>query len=65
MREPVAWARRHVARDFDAAPFSALRTALVRRGDQSEMHAYKLQQAAFEEYHATRAPFGGVQLTAA
>ncbi len=29
------------------------------------MHAYKLQQAAYEEYHATREPYRWVHLVSA
>ena len=49
----------------DAAPFFDLMAELVCRDDQSEMHAYKLQQAAYEEYYATREPLRRVHMVAA
>ena len=37
----------------------------VCRDDQSEMHAYKMQQAAYEEFYATRDELRDVHLIAA
>jgi len=42
-----------------------LTARLVCREDVSEMHAYKLQQAAYEEYHACREPLRWVHALAA
>ena len=63
--ETVALAAEYARRGHDAAPFLDLMAELVCRDDQSEMHAYKLQQAAFEEYAASREPFRRVHLVAA
>jgi hypothetical protein len=38
---------------------------LVSHDEATEMHAYKMQQAAFEEFHATRAPYRWVHMVAA
>jgi hypothetical protein len=46
----------------ETAPFFALMAELVSRDEASEMHAYKMQQAAFEEFHATRAPYRWVHM---
>ena len=37
----------------------------VCRDDQSEMHAYKMQQAAYDEFYATRNELRDVHLIAA
>ncbi len=42
-----------------------LTTALVSREDASEMHAYKLQQAAWEEYQVCREPWRWVHAVSA
>ena len=42
-----------------------LTTALVSREDASEMHAYKLQQAAWEEFHICREPWRWVHAVSA
>ena len=63
--ETVALASQYAELGYDAAPFFDLMAELVCRDDQSEMHAYKLQQAAFEEYHATREPLRRVHMVAA
>ena len=65
VRETVALARAYAETGADATPFFALMAELVCRDDQSEMHAYKLQQAAYEEYHACREPLRQVHLLAA
>ena len=65
LRETVALAGDYVERGFDPAAFLRLMAEETCRDDQSEMHAYKLQQAAFEEYEATRAAFRGAHLVAA
>ncbi|MEX2648982.1 MAG: hypothetical protein WD673_08215 [Alphaproteobacteria bacterium] len=61
----MALAQRHESRGFDAAPIFADLARLTATDDASEMHAYKLQQAAYEEYQATRAPFRWVHLASA
>lgn len=65
MRETTALAGAWAERGGDPAPFLASMAELVCRDDQSEMHAYKMQQAAFEEYAATREPLRRVHLVAA
>jgi hypothetical protein len=47
------------------APFFALMAELVSHDEATEMHAYKMQQAAFEEFHATREPYRWVHMVAA
>ena len=37
----------------------------VCRDDQSEMHAYKMQQATYEEFYKTRDELRGLHLVAA
>ena len=65
VRETVALAEAYAEREYDPAAFLSLMAELVCRDDQSEMHAYKLQQAAFEEYEATREPLRRAHLAAA
>ena len=50
-RRPIALATRYARLGYDPEALFHLTAALVCRDDQSEMHAYKLQQAAYEEYH--------------
>jgi hypothetical protein len=64
-RQAIALAAQYVTGGYDPAPFFALMTSLICRDDQSEMHGYKMQQAAFEEYYATREPLRGPHLMAA
>ena len=63
--ETLGLARRYAEAGYDPAPFFALMGRLVCRDDVSEMHAYKLQQAAFEEYGATREPYRWVHMVSA
>lgn len=65
VRETVVLAEQYVALGYAPAPFFDLMAELVCRDDMSEMHAYKLQQAAFEEFHATREPYRGVHIVSA
>ena len=65
VRETMALAAGYARAGHDPAPFFALMAELVSRDEASEMHAYKMQQAAFEEYHATRAPYRWVHMVAA
>ncbi len=58
-------AQRYVDLHCDPEPFFDLMAEHVCRDDQSEMHAYKMQQAAYEEYYKTRADLRGVHLVAA
>ena len=64
-REALALAWRYAQLGHDAEPFFRLMAELVCRDDVSEMHAYKLQQAAYEEYHHTREPHRWVHLVSA
>jgi len=65
VRDTVVLAEQYVALGYDVGPFFDLMAQLVCHDEMSEMHAYKMQQAAFEEYHATREPFRGVHLVSA
>ncbi len=65
VRETMALAERYARAGHDPVPFFALLAELVSRDEASEMHAYKMQQAAYEEYHATRAPYRWVHMVAA
>ncbi len=58
-------ARKYVGLGYDPAAFFDLMAEQVCRDDQSEMHAYKMQQAAYEEFYATREELRGVHLVAA
>ncbi len=64
-RETMALAQEYAEAGFAPAPFFALVGRQVCRDDVSEMHAYKLQQAAFEEYGATRPPYRWVHMVSA
>ena len=50
-RTALALARRYVLKGYDPEALFRLTATLVCRDDQSEMHAYKLQHATYEEYH--------------
>lgn len=64
-RTVMALAERHEAMGHDAELLFARLARLTATDDASEMHAYKLQQATYEEYHATRAPYRWVHLASA
>jgi hypothetical protein len=65
VRDTIALAQQYAERGYDPEPFFARMAEFACRDDQSEMHAYKLQQAAYEEYHATREPYRWVHLVSA
>ncbi len=65
VRQAAALAERYAALGHDAGPFFKLLGELVCRDDASEMHAYKMQQAAIEEYQTTREPYRWVHLASA
>ncbi len=65
VRETMALAESYAWAGHDPAPFFALMAELVSHDEATEMHAYKMQQAAFEEFHATRAPYRWVHMVAA
>ena len=65
VRETMALAEGYARAGHDPAPFFALMAEMVSHDEASEMHAYKMQQAAFEEFHATRAPYRWVHMVAA
>jgi hypothetical protein len=65
VRQVMALAQRHEALGLDAAPLFDRLARLTATDDLSEMHVYKLVQAAYEEYHATRAPYRWVHLATA
>ena len=61
-----AWlAQRYVELGHDPEAFFDLMAEQVCRDDQSEMHAYKLQQAAYDEFYATRSELRDVHLISA
>jgi hypothetical protein len=65
VRETMALAESYARAGHDPAPFFALMAELVCHDEATEMHAYKMQQAAFEEFHATREPYRWVHMVAA
>jgi len=65
LRPIVAAAETYAGRGFDAERLFAALALLTCSDDASEMHAYKQQQACYEEYHATRASHRWVHLAAA
>jgi hypothetical protein len=65
VRETMALAESYARAGRDPAPFFALMAELVSHDEASEMHVYKMQQAAFEEFHATREPYRWVHMVAA
>ena len=65
VHQAAALAERYAALGHDAEPFFKLLGELVCRDDASEMHAYKMQQAAIEEYQTTREPYRWVHLVSA
>ena len=58
-------AQQYVKFGYDPAVFFDLMAEQVCRDDQSEMHAYKMQQAAYEEFYAAREELRGAHLVAA
>ena len=62
---PIKLAYRYVEMGYDPEALFELTATLVCRDDQSEMHAYKLQQASYEEYHATLEAHRWVHLVSA
>jgi hypothetical protein len=64
-RLAIALAAQYAEGGYELPPFFELMTSLICRDDQSEMHGYKMQQAAFEEYYATRKPLRAPHLMAA
>ena len=65
VRQAAALAERYAALGHDPEPFFKLLGELICRDDASEMHAYKMQQAAIEEYRTTREPYRWVHLVSA
>ena len=63
--ETTALAQRYVELGYDPQPFFELMAQHVCRDDQSEMHAYKMQQATYEEFYKTRDELRGLHLVAA
>ena len=64
-RTTLALARRYVEKGYDPQALFRLTAALVCRDDQSEMHAYKLQHATYEEYHRSLESHRWVHLVSA
>ena len=65
VRHVVRLAESYIKAGHDADALFRLTSRLVCREDASEMHGYKLQQAAFEQYHACREPLRWVHAVAA
>ena len=65
VRDVVNLARAYVQAGYDASDLFTLATRLACREDASEMHGYKIQQAALEEYRNCRAPLNWVHAVAA
>lgn len=65
VRQAVRLAETYMRAGHDPEALFALTTRLVCREDASEMHAYKLQQVAWEEFHACRSPLNWVHAVAA
>ena len=63
--ESIKLARLYVDRGYDPEALFELTATLVCRDDQSEMHAYKLQQASYEEFHNTLEAHRWVHLVSA
>jgi len=63
--EPAWLARCYVELGHDPEAFFDLMAEKVCYDDQSEMHAYKMQQAAYDEFYATRNELRSVHLIAA
>lgn len=64
-RTPLALARRYIEKGYDPEALFRLTAALVCQDDQSEMHAYKLQHATYEEYHRSLETHRWVHLVSA
>ena len=65
VRKITALAQQYSELAYDPAAFFGRMAELVCRDDYSEMHAYKMLQAAREEYYATREDFRWVHLVSA
>ena len=65
LAETLILAQQYAEAGYDAEPLFLALAELVCRDEQTEMHAYKLQQAAWEEYHAVPPAFRWVHLMAA
>ena len=65
VRDMLSLAQQYAESDYDPEAFFRRMADLACRDDYSEMHAYKLQQAAHEEYRATRREFRWVHLVSA
>ncbi len=65
VRDMLTLAQQYAELDYDPEPFFRRMAEFACRDDYSEMHAYKLQQAAHEEYLATRREFRWVHLVSA
>ena len=65
VRDTIALAQQYAAAGYDPEPYFELLGRLTGRDDQSEMHAYKLQQVAYEEYFGVREPYRSVHMVSA
>ena len=65
VQDIVRLAETYVRSGHDPEALFSMTAGLVCRDDASEMHAYKLQQAAYEEYAACREPHKWVHAVSA
>ncbi len=65
VRDTIALAQQYATAGYDPEPYFELLGRLTCRDDQSEMHAYKLQQVAYEEYFGVREPYRWVHMVSA
>ena len=65
VRDMLTLAQQYDELDYDPEVFFGRMAELTCRDDYSEMHAYKLHQAAYEEYLATRRELRWVHLVSA
>jgi hypothetical protein len=65
VRDTIALAQQYAAAGYDPEPYFELLGRLTCQDDQSEMHAYKLQQVAYEEYFGVREPYRWVHMVSA
>ena len=65
VRDTLALAQKYAEEDYDPEAYFARVAELAGQDDVSEMHGYKFQQAAYEEYHSVAPPYRWVHLVAA
>ena len=65
VRDTLALAQKYAEEDYDPEAYFARIAELASQDDVSEMHGYKFQQAAYEEYHSVAEPYRWAHLVAA